>query len=134
MLITQLAYKENEMKKILFLILVGLIGVLLVSQGIFASEERTIPHKFIAYTASTAVAQSKTIYRITGVATASNAVFGIYSCGTLGEAAATNVAIEGGEATSGDALPMYEFPDGLDIPGGSTIVSEIGAVVVIEYI
>ncbi len=121
------------MKKILFIILVGLIGIALVAQGLFAEDGRTIIHKFKAYTASTAVTQSKTIYRITGVATGSNAVFGIYNAGTLGDADSDTIAVEGGEATSGDALPVLEFPDGLNLDSGSTVIVS-GCTVVIEYI
>mgnify|MGYP001582847175 CR=1 FL=1 len=122
------------MKKISILALMVMIGVSLVFINVRASEERTQTHKFKAYTANTSVSQSKTIFRITGVATGNNAVFGIYNIGTLGAADTTNVAVEGGEATSGDALPMYDFgKDGLNLDTGSTIVVS-GCTIVLEYI
>ncbi len=121
------------MKKLLILVLMVLVGLGLFSFA-FADDTRTITHKFVGYTASTAVAQSKTIFRITGVATGSNAVFGIYNATTLGTAIASAVAVEGGEATSGDALPHMEFgTDGLDIPAGSTVLL-YNCSIVIEYI
>lgn len=110
-----------------------LVGISLVTAS-FADEARDIPHKFIAYTTSTAVAQSKVIYRITGVATGSNAVFGIYNATTLGAATASTVAVEGGEATSGDALPNMTFgEDGLVLNSGSTVIVS-NCTVVLEYI
>lgn len=124
------------MKKILLFVLMVLVGVSLFS-GVIpvkASEERTITHKFQAYTESTAVAQSKTIFRITGVATGSNAVFGIYNSTTLGGASTAVCAVEGGEATSGDALPQYNFgSEGLNLDTGSTVVIS-GCTIVVEYI
>jgi hypothetical protein len=124
------------MKKIFILVLMVLVGISLFS-GLVpakASESRTIPHKFRAFTESTSVAQGITLYRITGKASASNGVFGIYNATTLGGASNSVCAVEGGEATSGDALPMYDFGDeGLTLNAGSTIVIT-GCIVVIEYI
>lgn len=124
------------MKKISIFILIGLVGISLFFSvlPVKADESRSIKHQFKAYTADTAVAQSKTLFRISGVATASNAVYGIYNTGTLADASDSNVATEGGEATSGDALPPIDFGDeGLDLPEGSTIVI-YGCTVVLEYI
>ena len=122
------------MKKIFILVLMVLVGVSLIFQNVKADEARTITHKFVAYTANTAVAQSKTIFRITGVATSSNAVFGIYNSATLGGATTAVCAVEGGEATSGDALPQYTFgSEGLNLDIGSTVVVS-GCTIVIEYI
>ncbi len=124
------------MKKLFLFVLVALIGVSLFAGNVpvRADEARTIPHKFVAYTASTAVAQSKTIFRITGVATASNAVFGIYNSATLGGASTAVCAVEGGEATSGDALPQISFgSEGLSLDTGSTVVIS-GCTIVVEYI
>jgi len=122
------------MKKLIFIILVGLIGFSLVAQGLFASEERTQPHKFVAYTADTSVAQSKTIFRITGVVTGASGSFGIYNSTTIEGATNSNIAVEGGEASSGDALPVYDFgPDGLILDAGSSVVVNT-CTVVIEYI
>lgn len=121
------------MKKLLLFVLMVLVGISLVTAS-FADEGRTIPHKFVAYSASTAVSQSKTIYRITGYASGSNAIFGIYNVGTLGATAASNVAVEGGEATSGDALPNMTFgEDGLVLNTGSTVIVN-NCTVVLEYI
>lgn len=121
------------MKKLFLFVLVALIGISLVLP-VRADESRTIPHKFVAYTANTAVAQSKTIFRITGVATASSAVFGIYNSTTLGGASTAVCAVEGGEATSGDALPQYDFgKEGLSLDTGSTVIVT-GCTIVVEYI
>lgn len=121
------------MKKILLVLLMVLVGISLCSVC-SAAESRTITHKFQGYSADTAVTASKTIYRITGYATGSNASFGVYNTGALGTAIASNVAVEGGEATSGDALPQYNFgDDGLVLDSGST-VKVVNCIIVIEYI
>lgn len=121
------------MKKILLFVLMALVGISLVTAS-FADEARTIPHKFVGYTANTAVSQSRTIYRITGYATGSNATFGIYNAATIITATASTIAVEGGEATSGDALPNMTFgDDGLILNAGSTVLVS-NCVVVIEYI
>ena len=124
------------MKKIFILILMVLVGISLILSNTKADETRTITHKFRAFTDDTAVSQSAVIYRITGVATASNGVFGIYNSSDLTSAntVVTKCAVEGGEATSGDALPMYDFgKDGLVLDGGMTVVST-GCTIVVEYI
>lgn len=121
------------MKKILLFVLMLLVGISFCSFA-FADEARTIPHKFKAYDSSTAVTQGKVIYRITGVATGSNAVFGVYNVGAINETSASNIAVEGGEATSGDAIPhMYFGEDGLVLDSGSTVIVS-GCTIVIEYI
>lgn len=121
------------MRKLLLVLLMLLVGVSLVT-CVFADEGRVIKHKFQGYSASTAVSQSKTIYRITGVATGSNAVFGIYNATTLGGAVAAVVAVEGGEATSGDALPNMTFgEDGLTLDTGSTVLVS-NCTIIVEYI
>ena len=124
------------MKKMLLFVLMVLVGVSLFS-GIIpvqADEARTIPHKFVAYTASTAVAQSKTIFRITGRVTGSSGSFGIYDSTTLGGATNDVCAVEGGEATSGDALPHYDFgSEGLTLNTGSTVVVSC-CTIIVEYI
>lgn len=111
------------MKKLFIVLLVlGLFAVGITSST-KAATTRTTPHKFTTYTADTAVAQSRTIYRITGVTTATNGVFGIYNIGTTGAAANANLAIEGGEGTAGDALPHYDFgPDGISLDTGATVL------------
>lgn len=122
------------MKKIFILVFVALVGISLLLSGVRADEARTIPHKFVAYSASTAVSQSKVIYRITGVATGSNAIFGIYNAATIAAGDASNIAVEGGEATSGDALPNMTFgADGLILDTGSTVKIS-NCTIVIEYI
>ena len=121
------------MKKLFILVLALLIGIGLVISNTRADEARVIPHKFYAYTASTAVAQGKTIYRITGIATAANAKYGIYNSATLGGASVSVCAVEGGEATSGDPLTAYYFPEGLNLDAGSSIIIS-GCSVVVEYI
>jgi len=121
------------MKKIFILVFVALVGISLTLSNVKANEARTIPHKFVGYSASTAVAQSKTIYRITGYASGNNAIFAIYNAGTFGTCLATNVAVEGGEATSGDALPhMYFGEDGLVLDSGSSVIVS-NCTIVVEY-
>jgi len=121
------------MKKIFILVLMVLVGFGLFLNSIKADEARTIPHKFIAYTSSTAVTQGKVIYRITGYVTASPGRFGIYDAQTLGNASNDNCAVEGGAATSGNPILPMEFPNGLILNSGSTIVIT-DCSVVIEYI
>ena len=122
------------MKKILIFSLMVLVGFSLLFSNLKADEARTIPHKFVGYSASTAVAQSRTIYRITGYTTGASATFGIYNVGTIGGAGATNIAVEGGEATSGEALPHMTFgEDGLILDTGATVLI-VNCVIAIEYI
>lgn len=121
-------------KYIVALMVLGLVFALVISSNSNAEQTRTISRKFRAFTASTAVSQSAVIYRITGVATGNNSVFGIYNVGTLGGTAVTVCAVEGGEATSGDALPMYDFgEDGLVLDSGMTVVVST-CTIVVEYI
>ena len=119
-------------KVIVFLLALGILCV-----GIKFSQAdglRTQTHKFRTFTADTAVAQGTTVYRITGVVTGASGVFGVYNAPSLGTATATVCAVEGGEATSGDALPHYNFgADGLDLPDGMTVVVNT-CTVVIEYL
>ena len=134
MQVTQEAFKEIMMnrKYIIALLVLGLVFAGVVTSQ--ADSTRTTPHKFIAYTSSTAVAQSRTIFRITGVASAAAGSFGIYNIGTLGGAALTALAVEGGEATQYDPLTPYDFgKDGLVLDAGSTIVID-GLTVVLEYL
>ena len=121
------------MKKLIIVLMV--LGVIFA--GVMSSKAdttRTIPHKFRTFTANTAVAQGATIYRITGVTTAANGVFGVYNSATLGAVANTNLAIEGGEGTAGDALPHYYFgEEGISLDTGmSVVVSNCN--VTIEYL
>ncbi len=119
------------MKKILaLLIVVALLGI---SLSAFADTDRDIPRKFRAFTANTGGLQSCVIYRITGVATASPGVYGIYNTDSLKTAALTVCATEGGTATSGDQLEMYDFGDeGLNLNAGLTVIVS-GCTIVIEY-
>jgi len=135
MLITQLAYKEDKMRKFFILALLVLVGIsFLVSPHLKAEEARTQTHKFRAFTANTSVGQSATIFRITGVATGTGSVFGIYNAVTYQGCIVTVCAVEGGEATSGDALPMYDFgPDGISLNTGMSVLVS-GCTVVVEYI
>ena len=120
-------------KLLIALMVLGLVFALVIGSS-NAEQTRTISRKFRAFTADTAVSQSAVIYRITGVATGNNSVFGIYNVGTLGGTAVTVCAVEGGEATSGDALPMYDFgDDGLVLDSGMTVVVS-NCTIVVEYI
>lgn len=121
------------MKKFFILALIALVGLSLCVSVVMADSTRTIPHKFRAISSNTAIAQGSVLYRITGYASNSNAVFGIYNAATLATATASTVAVEGGEATSGDALPMYYFgEEGLALDTGmTTLVST--CTVVLEY-
>ena len=121
------------MKKLLIVLMVlGLVFVGILSSK--ADTTRTIPHKFRAFTANTAVAQGATIYRISGVATGNNAVFGVYNSSTLGGTAVTVCAVEGGEATSGDPIePLYFGEDGLTLDTGMSVVPT-SCTIVIEYL
>jgi len=121
-------------KYIVALMVLGLVFALAISSNSNADTTRTIAHKFKTFTANTDGGQGVTIYRITGVTTAANGVFGIYDVSTAGAATTSNCAIEGGEGTAGDALPHYDFgSDGLDLPNGfSAVVSN--CYVTVEYL
>ncbi len=119
------------MKKIIVL----LIAVLVIGSSVlaFAETTRDTPRKFMAFSSNTEGLQACNIYRITGVATNSNAVFGIYNEADLEDCALTNLAVEGGEATSGDALPMYDFGDeGLNLNAAMSVVVST-CTIVVEY-
>ncbi len=121
------------MKKIFILVLMVLVGVGLFLNSIKAEETRTISHKFRAFSADTEGVQGMTIFRITGYTTASNATFAIHDVATLEDTGLTNAAVEGGEATSGDALPhMYFGENGITL--GNVTVNVEGCVIVVEYI
>ena len=122
------------MKKLFLLLLLTLVGISLVFSNVMASETRTQKHKFISYSANTAVAQSRTIFRISGYATSAACVFGIWNEDTLAETTSSDeVAIEGGEATQYDPIEPIDFgPEGLILDEGSTVVV-YGGTIVIEY-
>ena len=110
-----------------------LVGISLLFSNLKADEARTIPHKFRAFSSDTSVAQGATIYRITGYTTGANATFGVFNESTLA-GDVTKCAIEGGEATSGDALPHYYFgEEGITLDTGMS-VDVYNCTIVIEYI
>lgn len=124
------------MRKFLIFTLMVLVGISLFS-GVIpvkADEARTIPHKFRTFTTNTNVGQGHTIFRITGVTTAANGVFGVYDVSTYVASSTSNCAVEGGEGTAGDALPHYDFgKDGLTLPNGMSVVVS-NCYITIEYI
>lgn len=121
------------MKKLLIaLIVLGLIAVGISSSK--AESTRTTPHKFRAFSSDTEGLQGATIYRITGYATGNNSTFAIHNVATLEDSGLTTAAVEGGEATSGDALPhMYFGENGITLDTGLT-VDVASCVIVIEYL
>jgi len=130
------------MKKLIIALLV--LGMLAVGVQVSnADSTRTINHSYMAVTSGTTSPNtidgnfetvSMTIYRITGYATGSNSTFGIYNTTTEETMTNAKVAIEGGEATSGDPLPVYDFGDsGLRIPAG-TVIRCVNCTIVIEYL
>ncbi|KKN09685.1 hypothetical protein LCGC14_1044160 [marine sediment metagenome] len=131
------------MKKIIIALIV--LGILAFGVSLSSADQtRTINHRYKAIAAGTSSPntvegnyemRSVTIYRITGVATSSNAVFGIYNVSAQGDMSVNdNLAIEGGEATSGDALPhMYFGKEGIRLAAG-TVVRAIGCTIVLEYL
>ena len=125
------------MKKIFIFALMVLVGISLLFSNLRADEARTITRKFKGVTStSVAFTQGVTIYRITGYASGNNGTFAIYNTNSQNSPApsSTNVAVEGGEATSGDALPVYDFgSEGLVLDSGA-VVSLYNCVIVIEYI
>jgi len=122
------------MKKIFILALMVLVGISLLFSNLRADEARTITHKFKTFTTNTDGGQSATIFRITGVTTAANGVFGIYNVTTAAAATVTTCAIEGGEGTAGDALPHYDFgSEGLSLDTGMSVVVS-NCYVTVEYI
>ena len=122
------------MKKTFIFVLMVLVGISLSFSNLKADEARTITHKFKTITTNTNGGQGVTIYRITGVTTAANGVFGIYNVTTYAAASTSNCAIEGGEGTAGDALPHYDFgKDGLTLDTGMSVIVS-NCYVTIEYI
>lgn len=123
------------MKKIFILVLMVLVGIGLLSfPNLKAEEARTITHKFRTFTEMTSVGQGHTIFRITGVTTAANGVFGVYNSATYGAATTSNCAVEGGEGTAGDALPHYDFgKEGISLDTGMSVIPT-NCYVTIEYI
>jgi|SRR3990167_2860398 len=124
------------MKKLIIALIV--LGLIIIGASISnADSTRVINHKFRAITSdkvNPTVLSAGTIYRITGYASSSSGVFAIYNAAAVAPLTATEVAIEGGEATSGDSLPMYYFgEEGLTLSTGITVVSN-GCTVVIEYL
>ena len=121
------------MKKILIaLIVLGLIAIGVSTSS--AEQTRKIAHKFKTFTANTDGGQGVTIFRITGVTTAANGVFGIYNVATAGAATTANCAVEGGEGTAGDALPHYYFgEEGLSLDAGFSVVVS-NCYVTVEYL
>jgi hypothetical protein len=121
-------------KYIVALMVLGLTFALVISSNSNADTTRTIAHKFRTFTANTDVSQSAVIYRITGVTTAANGVFGVYNVATAAAGSTSNCAIEGGEGTAGDALPHYDFgEDGLALDTGMSVIVS-NCYVTIEYI
>jgi len=120
------------MKKLIIALIV--LGLMVIGASVVnAGSTRTTPHKFRVFSTSTAVAQGATIYRITGRVSGASGSFAIYNCATLPECAATNCAVEGGEASSGDAIPMYYFgEEGLTLDTGMT-VCVTDCTIVVEY-
>ena len=122
------------MKKfIVFLMVLGLV-VLAIGYS-SADSTRTISHKFKAITADAVVStQGAVLYRVSGVASASPGVYGIYNCSTLITAAVTVCATEGGTATSGNPIELVDFgPEGLVLNAGMTVVLN-GCTVCLEWL
>jgi len=119
------------MKKILALLIV--IGLLIGSTFAFAATDRDTSRKFRSFDASTEGLQSCTIYRITGVATGTPGYFGIYNIDTLETASKTYCAVEGGAATAGTSIIMYDFgEEGLKLNSAMTVIVT-DCTVVLEY-
>lgn len=121
------------MKKLIIALIV--LGILVIGSSISnADPARTIPHKFRAFSSDTSVGQGATIFRISGYATGSNASYGIFNAASISDASTTTAATEGGEATSGDALPTQYFgEDGLTLNTGMSVKIN-SCVIVVEYL
>jgi len=120
-------------KLIIALIVLGLI-VIGVSSASAKDNTRTIPHKYRTFSTDTSVGQGATIFRVMGYTTGSNATYGIFNSATIAGSSATNAAVEGGEATSGDALPTQYFgEEGLSLDTGMSVKVN-SCVLVIEYL
>ncbi len=124
------------MKKLILAVMVlGLLALAIGSAPAVADSTRTIAHKFKAVTADEVVSgQGAVLFKISGVASGSPGVYGIYNSSTLGGAILTTCAVEGGEATSGDPVPNVDFgPEGLVLNAGLTIVVD-SCTVVVEWL
>ncbi len=124
------------MKKLILAVMVlGLLALAISPAPAGADSTRTIAHKFKAITANEVVsAQGAVLFKISGVATGSPGVYGIYNSSTLGGTTEAVCAVEGGEATSGDPVPNVDFgPEGLVLNAGLTVVVS-NCTVVIEWL
>jgi len=119
-------------KYIVALMVLGLIALGIGYAN--ADSTRTIAHKFKAIAANAVVSsQGAVLYRVSGVATASPGVYGIYNCSAVGATALTVCATEGGTATSGNPITLVDFgSEGLVLDAGMTVLVS-GCVVTIEW-
>ena len=121
------------MKKLIVALMV--LGLFVLTIGLSTADStRTITHKFKAITADEVVStQGAVLFRVSGVASGSPGVYGIYNCATLPTATASVCAVEGGKATSGDpVLPMDFGDEGLVLNAGMTVVVD-SCTVVLEW-
>jgi hypothetical protein len=117
-------------------LLIALMVLALMAGFVYAEADRTITHKMKVVAAANTVvsAQGTVLYRVTGYASSSNAVYGIYDAATLGTCTATTVKVEGGEATQYDSLTTIDFgKEGIPLDTGLSIVTTT-ATVVVEYL
>jgi len=121
------------MKKLIIALIV--LGLIVIGVSVSnADNTRTMPHKYRTFSADTSVGQGATIFRIMGYTTGSSATYGIFNSATIVGSAATNAAVEGGEATSGDALTTQYFgEEGLSLNAGMSVKIN-SCVLVIEYL
>ena len=134
MLITQLAYKEDKVKKIFILVLMVLVGISLIFVNLRAEEARTIPYKTgVAKGARTViVTHGGTLYRVTGYASSANAIYGIYDASAITSCGTIDPLVEGGEATQYDSLATLDFgSEGIPFNTGLTIMTTTAYVNVI---
>ena len=122
-------------KKLLIVLMV--LGIIFAgSLFSHADTTRTIPTKAITVTSNTVVsAQGCVVYKVTGYANASNATYALSnSTNASTTPSATEIKVEGGEATQYDSLPTLDFgSEGLVFDTGLTVFT-VGSYLSIEYV
>ncbi len=131
---------DKQMKKLIILFFVALIGISLISMNAKADNRRTSPRKHgVALGAVTViVANGGTLFTVSGFASSSSCRFSLHDANSIHPtgtvASATNTISEGGEATQYDSFPFLDFgKEGLPFNNG-LVVNTTTCDVAISYI
>lgn len=133
------------MKKLIVLVLMVMIGIGLFvvkakadsSNYPYYNPIRTIVRQTIGATSnSVLVGHAVVVYKVSGYATSAAEIFGLYDTISLSSVTASNVKLEGGQATQYNAIANGGFIDfgdeGLVFNTGLTVIVSNGSIIV-EY-